>query len=61
MEGPQTHVVHWERSSDPVCSFCGKKKQIAGSGGVCICDECIDLCNEIIVEDAPNWWPWHAH
>jgi len=34
------------------CSFCGKsqkqvKKLIAG-GGVYICDECIDLCNEII-------------
>ena len=34
------------------CSFCGKsqkqvKKLIAGPG-VYICDECIDLCNEII-------------
>jgi len=37
------------------CSFCGKtqkqvKKLIAGPG-VYICDECIDLCNEIIVEE----------
>jgi ATP-dependent Clp protease ATP-binding subunit ClpX len=37
------------------CSFCGKsqkqvKKLIAGPG-VYICDECIDLCNEIIEED----------
>lgn len=37
------------------CSFCGKtqkqvKKLIAGPG-VYICDECIELCNEIIVEE----------
>jgi ATP-dependent Clp protease ATP-binding subunit ClpX len=37
------------------CSFCGKsqkqvKKLIAGPG-VYICDECIDLCNEIIDEE----------
>ncbi|MDQ3106903.1 MAG: AAA family ATPase, partial [Actinomycetota bacterium] len=37
------------------CSFCGKsqkqvKKLIAGPG-VYICDECIDLCNDIIEEE----------
>ncbi|HHY97888.1 MAG TPA: ATP-dependent Clp protease ATP-binding subunit ClpX, partial [Firmicutes bacterium] len=37
------------------CSFCGKvqdqvKKLIAGPG-VYICDECIELCNEIIAEE----------
>ncbi|WP_194949004.1 ATP-dependent Clp protease ATP-binding subunit ClpX [Actinomyces trachealis] len=37
------------------CSFCGKsqkqvKKLIAGSG-VYICDECIELCNEIVEEE----------
>ncbi|MGA2392765.1 MAG: ClpX C4-type zinc finger protein, partial [Candidatus Lustribacter sp.] len=37
------------------CSFCGKsqeqvRKLIAGPG-VYICDECIDLCNEIIDEE----------
>ena len=37
------------------CSFCGKAqhkvvKLIAGPG-VYICDECIDLCNQIIVEE----------
>ncbi|MFM5951166.1 MAG: ClpX C4-type zinc finger protein, partial [Micrococcales bacterium] len=36
------------------CSFCGKsqkmvRKLIAG-GGVFICDECVELCNEIIEE-----------
>jgi ATP-dependent Clp protease ATP-binding subunit ClpX len=39
------------------CSFCGKsqhevKKLIAGPS-VYICDECIDLCNDIIREEAP--------
>ncbi|EQC48538.1 ClpX C4-type zinc finger protein, partial [Bacteriovorax sp. DB6_IX] len=38
------------------CNFCGKsqrevKKLIAGPG-VYICDECIELCNEIIFEDS---------
>src|ERR1041384_5272076 len=37
------------------CSFCGKsqdqvKKLIAGPGGY-ICDECVDLCNEILDEE----------
>ena len=38
------------------CSFCGKGEQqvhklIAGPNGVFICDECIDLCEEIIAEE----------
>lgn len=38
------------------CSFCGKsqdevEKLIGGPGGVCICDECVELCDEIIRED----------
>lgn len=38
------------------CSFCGKsqeqvKKLIAGSNSVFICDECIDLCAEILEEE----------
>jgi len=38
------------------CSFCGKSQDqvqrlIAGPGGVYICDECIDLCREIIDEE----------
>lgn len=44
-----------DRSGPPTCSFCGKsqdevKKLIAGPS-VCICDECIDLCQEIIAEE----------
>lgn len=44
------------------CSFCGKSQQqvrklIAGPNGAYICDECVDICSEIIDEelmDAPN-------
>ena len=44
-----------ESNEQLLCSFCGKsqrqvKKLIAGPG-VYICDECIDLCNEIIEEE----------
>jgi ATP-dependent Clp protease ATP-binding subunit ClpX len=39
------------------CSFCGKnqdqvKRLIAGPGAVYICDECVDLCREIIDEES---------
>lgn len=38
------------------CSFCGKLKQeakklIAGPDGLLICDECVELCHKIIVEN----------
>ncbi len=38
------------------CSFCGKnqdqvKRLIAGPGAVYICDECVELCREIIDEE----------
>jgi len=44
-----------DKSADLLCSFCGKsqgevKKLIAGPG-VYICDECIELCNDIIAEE----------
>ena len=40
------------------CSFCGKsqdvvKKLVAGPS-IYICDECIELCNEIVAEDGDN-------
>jgi len=48
------------------CSFCGKsqkqvKKLIVGPG-VYICDECIDLCNEIIEEELsePSEFKWDS-
>lgn len=45
------------------CSFCGKsqeqvRKLIAGPG-VYICDECVDLCNEILDEEIFNAPPVH--
>ena len=38
------------------CSFCNKsedqvRKLIAGPGGVFICDDCVEICSEIIEEE----------
>ena len=49
---------HGETSGNLVCSFCGKsqdevRKLIAGPT-VYICDECIDLCNDIIAEECDH-------
>src|SRR6202789_1669219 len=55
-EGQGSLVARIDDGGDLLkCSFCGKsqkqvKKLIAGPG-VYICDECIDLCNEIIEEE----------
>ncbi len=55
-EGNRSPVARVGETGDLLkCSFCGKsqkqvKKLIAGPG-VYICDECIDLCNEIIEEE----------
>ena len=55
-EGNEALVARVGETGDLLkCSFCGKsqkqvKKLIAGPG-VYICDECIDLCNEIIEEE----------
>lgn len=45
------------RHSTLQCSFCSRsqedvRKLISGPGDVFICDECVDLCNEIIAEDS---------
>src|SRR5437762_12992452 len=47
-----------KKNSDDVlrCSFCNKsqndvRKLIAGPS-VCICDECVEVCNDIIADDA---------
>ena len=39
-----------------ICSFCSKSrrdvtKMIVGGGKIAICNECINLCNEILDED----------
>ncbi|MFG1689020.1 ATP-dependent Clp protease ATP-binding subunit ClpX [Nonomuraea sp. NPDC049269] len=40
----------------PTCTFCRKTQQqvrklIAGPAGICICDECVELCTELIDAD----------
>ena len=47
-----------QSTSTLTCSFCGKrqrqvKKLIAGPG-VYICNECIDLCVEILAQEGPR-------
>ena len=51
MAGNRTNRVQYH------CSFCGKnqdqvRRLIAGPGAVYICDECVDLCREIIDEES---------
>ena len=46
-------------STTYTCSFCGKNQEqvrrlIAGPGAVYICDECVELCREIIQEEKPS-------
>ena len=51
------------RNDDKIrCSFCGKtqnqvRKLIAGPNGAFICDECVDICQEIIVEELEDFAP----
>jgi ATP-dependent Clp protease ATP-binding subunit ClpX len=44
----------FSRSSTLLCSFCGKTqdevRKLVQGPGVYICDECVDLCNEILTE-----------
>src|SRR5919112_6348619 len=57
MTGSRGGRVHYR------CSFCGKgqeevRRLIAGPGAVYICDECVQLCREIIEEEeAPTTRP----
>jgi ATP-dependent Clp protease ATP-binding subunit ClpX len=57
---PVASVIHQTSSygsKELVCSFCRRERPdssrrlIAGPDGVCICDECIDLCVEILEEE----------
>lgn len=43
-------------NNKPKCAFCGKsenqvRKLIAGPDGICICDQCVGLCSEILDEE----------
>ncbi|MFF0775073.1 ATP-dependent Clp protease ATP-binding subunit ClpX [Nonomuraea wenchangensis] len=44
------------RSTGPACSFCGKgqhevRRLIAGPPSVCICEECVGQCTELVAEE----------
>jgi ATP-dependent Clp protease ATP-binding subunit ClpA len=53
--GPGKQRRRKRGTADLACSFCGKSqkqvKKLIGGPGVHICDECIDLCNEILAEE----------
>lgn len=47
------------KNSEIVCSFCGKSQDevirlVAGPGNIFICDECIELCSQIISDEHPK-------
>ena len=47
-------------TDDRFCTFCSKSRGevrnlIAGPGEICICDECVEICNQILkVEKKPS-------
>ncbi len=54
----EAQAKEWEKTRSLKCSFCDKsqnqvRKLIAGPE-VYICDECVDLCNEILNDPAEN-------
>ena len=50
-----------KRSDDKIrCSFCNKsqeqvRKMVAGPSGIYICDECVEICNEIVTEELEDY------
>jgi len=46
----------------PKCSFCGKTqnqvKKLIAAPGVFICNECVDLCCEILTEESDGSFGW---
>jgi ATP-dependent Clp protease ATP-binding subunit ClpX len=49
-------------NNDPSCSFCGKSKEnveklIVGGDNIAICNECVDLCEDILKEDKIKKFP----
>lgn len=47
-----------EEKQIEICSFCGthkdKRKKLIMSGDVAICDHCVDLCNELMVNETKS-------
>ena len=56
-------TVRREFGGSLTCSFCGKSqndvKQLLAGPGVYICDECLWLLNDIMVEEGLEW-PWRG-
>lgn len=50
-------------ASEPTCSFCGKAQpevlQLIAGPQVFICNECVQLCVQIISTEHPEWLPEH--
>lgn len=46
------------------CNFCGKNqeqaKHIIAANGVCICDECVLLCVQVLLDSKPSTTPSDA-
>jgi ClpX C4-type zinc finger len=62
MTTPRTSPPGASRLDTVCCSFCSKdqdsvSKLVAGPG-VYICNECVDLCNQIIAAPTPEFGPW---
>jgi ATP-dependent Clp protease ATP-binding subunit ClpX len=50
--------------SDPRCSFCGRShnqvEKIINGPQVHICNECVKLCNEVLIEEKQQTLPWET-
>ena len=48
-------MAKYDKNNERRCSFCGKPqsqvKKLINGNGLYICDECVQLCNEILKED----------
>ena len=49
-------MAKYDKNNEPRCSFCGKPQsqvtKLINGNGLYICDECVQLCNEILKEEA---------
>ena len=49
-------MAKYDKNNEPRCSFCGKPQshvtKLINGNGLYICDECVQLCNEILAEEA---------
>jgi len=54
-EDKTQNTTQIDKSDQQFCSFCGKSvyevKKLVSGRNVCICDECINLCNDIMADD----------